>query len=251
MSDYNELHHKATLWDNITTTIKKKQFSFKDHVARRLIGLVLSYAPMMSWISASKVFTLLLQLFFSQFKIPVKPYHIARSSPSRTTFTLFLSIDAANKKGMHYVVKVISFCDTNEDDLFVFELDSNGCNGINVDTADSVIFSIKHVDEIEEEIRQLFRLCSDSGGGGVRDRLKKDLNKLKRIYPDVIQCTCTLHALSLMLANPVTKYMGLGKLNNNTPIQLLCLCYYYNTNIVQPVLTHWEYVGQASSLFIK
>lgn len=184
---------------------------------------------------------------------------------------IHLSIDAANKKGVHHMVKVISFWQDAENGIFTFELDSNGCQGTNVATADGVNYSLKKIDGPNNR-RLLNGVCSDSGGGGIGVGLVNSLKSIGRLDSDMLMATCSLHSLSLILANPVTDLVGLGGLGKKNAIQLLFTCYYlqeeyeldefkqlwqeyngstYNKKMVEPVLTRWEYVDQALAMFVE
>lgn len=62
---------------------------------------------------------------------------------------IFMAIDASNKKGIHHMVKVMAFWDREDDDLFIFEMDSDDCVGSNVATARGVDHLMKKLDKEE------------------------------------------------------------------------------------------------------
>lgn len=136
-----------------------------------------------------------------------------------------MAIDAMNKKGIHHMVKVISFWESLDYGIFTFELDSDGCQGTNVSIADGVDYLLKKIDQ-EEEKRKLQSVNFDSGGSGVGSGLVKSLQTVHRIKEDYIMSTCSLHALSLMLVYPIANLIGLGGLGKITAIQLLFTYYY-------------------------
>lgn len=145
ISVYDRLKEKESMWDNILNTFKKKRLAFNSQVSKRLISIVLAFASMLSWIVFTRVFVLLLQVFYEQLKIPSIHDAIAKMSPGVTSLSnivshniaemlmivrhklkdlpLFLAIDAANKKGIHHMVKIIAFWDFVEDDVFLYELE--------------------------------------------------------------------------------------------------------------------------------
>jgi len=155
-----------------------------------MVGIAIVYAPMLSWIAATRFFVCILYAFCIQFQIPVYLEDIVNVSPCETTLgailndnTLFLAINAANKKGIHHIVKVIAFWNTEEDELFTFELDSDGCVGTNFDTASGVRFSLKRLDFGTP--CKLFGVCSDACRGGVGEGLHVDLLRLERVIVNV------------------------------------------------------------------
>ena len=113
------------------------------------------------------------------------------------------------------MVKQLSFWDFGENDVFTFELDSDGCVGTNVDTSHGVDYLLQKIDFQGEEKRRLYGVTSDSGGGGVGEGLVLELQYINRVIDHPLQATCSLHGLSLLLANPVTKLIGLGGLKQN------------------------------------
>ena len=110
------------------------------------------------------------------------------------------------------------------------ELDSDGCQGTNIETAKGVDYSVKKLDPIQGEKRKLQGNCSNSGGGRVGERLSLDLDNLLRMALNPLLATFSLCGLSLIEASPVEKLIGLGKLKNKNAIQLSFCCCYFQEN---------------------
>jgi hypothetical protein len=120
--------------------------------------------------------------------------------------------------------------------------------------------------------------CTDSGEGGVLESLYKGLETQNLTQENYMISACTLHALQLVVANPVMKVFGEGDLDERNTMQLLHTAYdlmssleprefkemwdhakglvrgvdyvetdmYANKKIAKAVLTRWWYVGCAA-----
>ena len=130
---------------------------------------------MISQIAARYIICLLLQAFYKQLNIPSSLDNITNVTPS--TFQnilqensakmliiirekykkspIFLSCDVANKKGIHHMVKVIRFQDFSTDELFLYELDLDGCISRNFKTANAINYLIIKVHPIESNKKSL------------------------------------------------------------------------------------------------
>ena len=170
---------------------------------------------------------------------------------------LFLSIDAANKKGTHYMVKRISFWD---ECLEVFELDADACEGNNSETTVAVNHSMQKIDGNDEKRSCLeLQLMPEAAELKVVNRIISE--------KDFTGVTCSLHALNLMIKSPIEKFVKGGGVALRNVLQFLYTAYSlqesfnkkefraiwealthttYGEAIVQPVLTRWEYVGKGT-----
>ena len=83
---------------------------------------------------------------------------------------------------------------------------------------------MRKIDCQAEEKRKLNSVSSDTSSGGVGEGLVERLHIVQRVTEDPLKGTYSLCGLSLLLANTVTKLMGLGGLKKKTPIQFLFVC---------------------------
>ena len=125
------------------------------------------------------------------------------------------------------MIKNLIFWDENDDILCSYQLDSNTCIGTNEETARAVDFSFRKIDFDSESKTQISRCSTDAGDSGVGLGVASFLEKYNRCIIDdnFFSVTCTLHALSLQLASPVKKYMGEGRVEKLTLLQILHTCY--------------------------
>ena len=66
---------------------------------------------------------------------------------------------------------------------------------------------------------------NSSGGGGVTFSLKQQLAAKNRTYPHYIVGRCSIHAIQLMLGNPMKSIFGDGGLLKRNALQLLHSAY--------------------------
>ena len=79
-------------------------------------------------------------------------------------------MDSANKKGMHHMVKFLTFWDKDENFLYMCQLYTYTAWGTNNLSAKTVHYSLEKVDANDSKI--IFHgTATDVGGGGVSDRL--------------------------------------------------------------------------------
>lgn len=102
---------------------------------------------------------------------------------------MYLACDAANKGGMHYMVKKLAAFDLHNDKLDVIVLDSNVCEGTNTKTAEAIDFSLQKVD-VDGTKSILNRQSTDAGGGGTNVSLGHELKNLNRTTEEYLLATC-------------------------------------------------------------
>jgi hypothetical protein len=61
---------------------------------------------------------------------------------------------------------------------------------------------------------------TDSRGGGVLESLANEMKKRDLCTPTYLVASCTLHAIQIVLENPVKKSLGEGALGARTMIQM-------------------------------
>ena len=113
--------------------MKQKKFNFNNSVSRGLIGMGLAYAPSLSNSAASIFCSYSVASFLAEIGYPISGADIANITPTRKTIAnliessaidamldivddiqdpnvkIHLATDHGNKKGMHHLVKVISY----------------------------------------------------------------------------------------------------------------------------------------------
>ena len=115
---------------------------FKDPIARGIIAIGLSFAPMLSLGAATRFITAVIFAFCLELKLDPKPEKICDIIPCKNTLSLMMTelsenllfyvrkkseksslhiaMDGANKGDLHYVIKVLSFWDFEDDELFSY-----------------------------------------------------------------------------------------------------------------------------------
>ena len=135
-----------------------------------------------------------------------------------------LLCDSANK-GMHHVIKMISFW--YQDRVLTFLLDSDAAISTNTSTAAVIDPSLHKVDILEENSAvakvTMDGLCTDAGEGGTREGLTCELASIGRtcLLETFFVTTCSLHTMNCMMQSPCKKYFGNGSAGNRNLIQLL------------------------------
>lgn len=258
--------------------------------------MAMCIAPMLSYTAATRFVCLVMAAFMKELQIPIDSKGIANIVPNekalfkfikelavdvltktrmqiRTVKKLYLSMDAANKNGMHHMVKIISYWDFDADVLEIFTLDSDACDGTNVAAAKAVDYFLQKVDPVNAPKINLCGVSTDAGGGGVSIGLVQELRLLNRVNPNhFVYITCALHALNLMFNNPVVKFVGVGGVKNKNALQLLFTAHAlenefeistfkslwleinkvkYGNKLTKPVLTRWEFVGLSTVEFLN
>ena len=118
---------KAKRCEKIIDFTNRKRCNFNSQSARRLIGVAMSFAPMLSFIAAARFATLVVLAIFKELDIYIKAYqavifppshqHVSSVAHGTATEVLVIarkkthnidicvSLDAANKEGIHLMVK--------------------------------------------------------------------------------------------------------------------------------------------------
>jgi hypothetical protein len=135
---------------------------------------------------------------------------------------VYLACDKGNKKGLGHFVKVLSWWDKKAGKVQMFTLDVDASEGMTADCAQAIQHSLKKVNGILEALL-LSGTTTDSGGGGVLEKLAEELN-LRDLCKEgnVFQiANCTLHAIQLALSNPVKIAFLEGSLGSRSMMQAL------------------------------
>ena len=84
---------------------------------------------------------------------------------------------------------------------------------------------------------------TDSGGGGVLEKLAEELSKLSLCASsdEYYMAACGIHCLQLQLSNPVKHLIGLGRLGKRNAMQMLHSIYdlqgYLNVDVMKATMT--------------
>jgi len=128
----------------------------------------MSFAPMLSLISATRMICLIYYAMFKEIRIKITPEQVINITPYTTQIRniifntacevliiarkkckgnfLFLSMDATNKDGVYHMVKEVALWNVSMNKLFTFTLDANACNGTNQRTIEAVDHSLTKID---------------------------------------------------------------------------------------------------------
>ena len=168
-------------------------------------------------------------------------------------------------------MKIVSYWDDDTKKVRKYLLDCEASGGTSKNCADAINFSLSRLDADGFHVL-LSGQCTDAGGGGVGQSLFVELKKVNRILDpnNYLLPTCSLHALQLVLSNPIIKCIGGTGLGIQTAPQLLHSLYNLCTGgggtfeisefqlmwrkkfdekfkkITEPVLTRWWTVGAAA-----
>jgi len=67
------MKQKAELYDRIIEFTNRKRCDFNSHIARCMIGIAMSFAPMLSFISTTRFIILLVFSIFKELRIEINP----------------------------------------------------------------------------------------------------------------------------------------------------------------------------------
>ena len=117
---------------------------------------------------------------------------------------VFLACDKGHKKGIGHFVKFVCYWDDEVGKVEKYLMDCEASGGSMVDCVKAIDFSMGRLD-LEQSRLLLAGQCTDAGGGGVGEDLKKELIKVNRVSNPVtyLAPTCSLHAIQLLLCNAV------------------------------------------------
>ena len=133
---------------------------------------------------------------------------------------------------VNHVVKMVSFWYI--DQVITFLLDSDAAEGSNVLTADAIDTTLKKLDSNNGLLKVLINdLCTDAGGGGTREGLAVELDKLSRTISLLLLMivTCVLHAMNRMMQSPYEKFLGSGGVSSRNCMQLLLRVMHYRKSM--------------------
>ena len=106
-------------------------------------------------------------------------------------------------------------------------LDSDAAIGDNINTAEAADKSLTKTDPLSGDghpIKEVeYGLSTDSGGGGTKEGLVKEMNTLGRCCAMTLFMivTCVLHAMNRMMQSPCEKFLGEASIGNRNPMQSL------------------------------
>ena len=142
-------------------------------ISRRLLGLALVMNPSVSCESASKSHVLILFSFSHQMGFSVDTKSLTPMTPGRSVLKkclsnvgsetllalwkklrnqkLFCANDAASKGGCHHMVKNIAWFDVLQFEFDCEVLDSNTCDGTDLDAVRSLDFSFKKLIQLMDQ----------------------------------------------------------------------------------------------------
>ena len=102
----------------------------------------------------------------------------------------------------------------------------DAADGKSIDAAQAIDKSTEKIDLPHKKIKYSGG-STDSGGGGVLNSLKDELEKLDRINNplDFKVAPCSIHGTQLILGNGIRHSMGEGGLEKRTCLQLLHTAY--------------------------
>ena len=118
---------KAKRCDKIIEFANRKRCDFNSQSTHRLIGIVIIFATILSFIAATRFVTLIAFTIFKELNIDVKANQVVNTTPSHQhmfnavhdtatevliisrnktySIAVYLSMDAANKEGIQFMVK--------------------------------------------------------------------------------------------------------------------------------------------------
>ena len=224
--------------------VKKKKFSPKTSIIRRMLAAAAIVNPKSSQEKSSLSFHLARMATFHECGVmdtgPFNIENISKSAVSAcsigdlirdiaTDFLLLKREELMSGKSVPYFgidkgprgdfVKVVCQYSFEEKRVKIFLIDNEKSGGTNREAAEAIKFSIERM-HLGDDFR-FGGFTSDSGGGGMREGLMKLVMADGIVVEDGLVGTCTLHCLQLLLSNPVTKFIGVGGVESRNALQLI------------------------------
>ena len=143
----DELRFKVKKYDDIIAFTKQRRYVFNNAAARRLVGIDVSFAPMLSLVAATRFISLMHHALFKELDLEVSAKEIVNITPTHTLLSnivvdaaaeslaisrmkfrgspIFGSADASNKDGAYHMVKEGAKWDHSVDRLFTCTIDAD------------------------------------------------------------------------------------------------------------------------------
>lgn len=224
------LQGKADAFDAIINQVSYKKYTGSD-LGDMMIATAASLVPQCGYSGLSSVIPLAIGSVFANAGIPLNYDKLVDSQPSHNYIKalveknavdnillakdsigpnpcLYISIDKGNKKGNKNLAKYICWYCKKEKKVKTFLLD--------VDCTDEKTDEI--VEALTHSLDRMFPLvalrlrgqCTDSGGGGTKYALSRQLSSRNMCHPHYLVATCSLHNLQTCLRNAVVNVLGEG-----------------------------------------
>ena len=188
---------------------------------------------------------------------------------------VFLACDKGNRKGVAHFAKILSFYDREEKRTHTFIIDIDPAGSSDKLASEAIKHSMVQKEVLEH--KKLSGQCTDNGGGGTLESFYREMKNIGITTEPYFIANCTLHNLSLAIAVPVEKVLGLGALDKVNCLQMMHSIYdvmnYFGievwntmmkdamaeiemdgdppTKMPQPVTTRWWWLGIAASYVHK
>jgi len=104
------MKQKAELYDRIIEFTNRKRCDFNSHITRCMIGITMSFAPILSFISATRFITLLVFSIFKELRIEVNPDQVVNICPSHRYFNQNMIVRSVDYFDVEYTQQEIKLC---------------------------------------------------------------------------------------------------------------------------------------------
>ena len=161
---------------------------------------------------------------------------------------LHLSCDKGNKRGVSHFIKLLSSWNpTGRVDVQV--LDTDGSGGATLECANATQASINKLKiNDDDDTHLLAGQSTDSGGGGVLEKLAEEMQGLGLCWlQNHLVTNCCMHGLQLQLSNGIKAALGEGGLDNVNVMQMLHSACRLQESMD---LEEWHHVLHLSSQFV-
>ena len=238
-----------TQQNKLARQVSKKKFSPRTGLERRLYGAAALMSPKLSFEKFELIATCIRTATFEEMSLledeRFSPNSIITSGITRGCIgDVFLdaAVDSLFLKRQKIIedddlavytgidkgprgdfVKVLANWDEKENRIDMFLLDNEVSGGTNAEAAMAVQHSLKRM-----ELGETFKLhgfTSDAGGGGTREGMKAELEKLNLVIEDSLFGTCALHGLQIILKQACDKCIGIGNMENRNGVQIIHAIY--------------------------
>ena len=142
------------------------------------------------------------------------------------TVSVHLACDKGTKKGLEHLVKYVSFYCLIQRRVMVHIIDIDASGGTTAAVAKSIKASFAKFPPFK-----LQGQTTDSGGGGVLDKLGDDLDLVGLCHPNYKVAACCIHLLQLCLANAVKEAIGEGGVDQRNATQMCYSLYYLQKDL--------------------
>ena len=235
-SHLSQLKNKAENYEKLITNLTQSVYHGST-LGNQILGCAASLVPQCGYSGFATLMPFAVYSVFANAGVHIDPDKLISAMPShkhiqnmvcqnaidtilltqesiRANPRVYVSTDKGNKKGNKNLAKFICWYDVEEKQVKTFLLDIDCTDESTGEIVQALTHSLKRVFPTDIPIK-LRGQCTDSGGGGTKDALKRELEKNELTAEDYLVTTCSLHNLQTCLRNAVVNVLGEGGNDDN------------------------------------